>query len=67
MEYCPLQVMQQLGVTVSNILTKIGNGESLNIKEKSVIKSRFMSNFAKAIRFFFCTLIVNAYNNLLIP
>ena len=70
LNYYPLiQVMRQADVTLSGILTKIGDGVSLMSEENAIIESRFVSkayveeHFPEAIRLFFRTMDVNAYNS----
>lgn len=69
LEYFPLyQIVRQSDTTFSNILTKIGNGESLNKQEITEIESCHrtkqwcMENKKDVVRLFYSNAEVNEYN-----
>ena len=70
LNYYPLeQVMRQSDSTFSAILTKIGNGERLDLEQIALIETRFRSkawckeNLPAAVRLFHRNHDVDAYNN----
>jgi len=70
LQYYPLvKVMRQADVSFSGILTKTGDGESLTDEERGIIESTFVTreyadkHFPDAIRLFFRTADVDAYNS----
>lgn len=74
LDYFPLkQVIRQSDKTFSDILTKIGNGESLTKGELKLIQSRHKTlswcekNIPNAIRLFFRNADVDAYNKNTVP